>query len=844
MPDPVSRPAFAYRFADPGRYDALYERLRPETLAWLRDGTDQPPPAMLEWLCTHQDRSLATALAARPWLPGNIGFLLRLVRTGSPGLFDAPVRELVRSLTRERPGWARDALGEAVDRVLTALFEVADPADAAWRAPDGLVEFLAVEPFQDGEWTALLAAPFPGLVSRALRALGPDLDPTARLAACRMLTARSGAAALAAVADAAGDLGDDAAKEENVFGTELTRHLREAAAAPDPLLELDGILARFGARMPPLGSPLAPLARLRYSCRSADEDLPDGEAVLREHRRRPLPGRVLVRPALRPGCPVELLLAAYADSPREFDDANWMPWEALDVPHEDRESRQRLRTELLRRGMAAGWYAPERVFKELSPALDALTAVHGYDADLPEEVERALADLVAPLGTDPAAWARTYTRLPRFKGSCTELVTEAAAFARSDPTPSWPRRIEASEPHPVPDGARAALNVLLAAAPPQATAALAPHLDPRAVQDLLVHGRTSKASRDHLLAVHGKEAALAWASSRHIMRDGADCLLAMDDPDINARLFRYGPLTRTDRVRVLAGIPHGVGRTDDVPISDELAEVMLGGETGQMRPWLLAAVESGDPRLVRIMLGRVKPHTEAARLWLVVRLWERHGPDEVRRLLGETTFPTRRTPKHPLPPADHKTIEAALARGPIDGAAQMRAAHAHASAPATLTAGLLRRPWSATKDRIERIEEEIGSLPWDELVATQRAEGIPAEVLAGLARLDDCPDELLLALLRAAPLDGHADSLVNHGRIPVEAYLRHGRPAAVVVRSITKLSTYRPDGRPHSDEQTLAALIRADLGIDPETWAVAARILPDFDGTVPELLSTVRAITA
>ncbi|GAB2574671.1 hypothetical protein GCM10027168_04480 [Streptomyces capparidis] len=805
---PSPTPAeLVYRLADPALYDALYERMRGETLQWLREehGARGPLPGpFADWLRTRGDRAAVLALAecSRAWPEGEAELLEWLTALGDPVVGGHLLR-------RCGPG-----------RVLAAICAAADPADPGWRAPGGLVESLLSGAYDThGRLVPLLGAPFPEVVEHALRHLGSDLDAGAWLEACRTVLRHGGPEWLARLAGPAERADAPHTPPEAAFGAELARTLRAAAAAPDPGAVLDEAGRGFGAAPPPSGAPVAPFAVLRREY-LAGRRLPplDCHAVLREHRRKPFQDHALLTAAAG-------WAAAGGPSPEE----RAVLWEFLTGPP--------ARTALLQPGLRDGWFPAERVFKEITPAFQVLTELTVAQAPPPEAAD-ALAALVEPLGADPAAWVWAYAHMARFKGSCAELMAEAAERARRAPEPVWPRRTEAALPGREPEGARLALVALLSAAPEQAAIALAPHLDPRAVQQFLRYGRPTERVRDHLLSVHGRSAALAWAAHSRLPAEHRDFLLDMDDPDVNARLLRHAGLDRAARERILAGVPHRPGRTGTTPMSDDLAAAVAGYDGVDTRQWLMPAVSSGDPRVVRVLLGRVKLHTLAARLRVLVRLWERHGPHEVRALLDESTFPQRPSPKHPLPPTTRRIAERALAAPGDEGLALLRGELARAADPLTVAAWIVRRPATSVGTRLVQAREELGSVPLDGLAALHKAQPLPPEVLCALAgHEEDWPRELLLDLVRAATLQGVRLPVIvkalGDGRLSCEDLLTEARPA----RTALLLADETPEVL-----DAARGLARAELGADPETWAVATHLLPDFTGTVAELVRTAAAI--
>ncbi|UGQ11327.1 hypothetical protein LO772_31780 [Yinghuangia sp. ASG 101] len=590
--------------------------------------------------------------------------------------------------------------------------------------------------------------------------------------------------------------------------------------------------ADASANPAPASAPvLTPSARLLLALRTGDSAVlaapVDWSAITAVHRQHPLPTRALETLAQREDCPAELLTDLHRAEPRSLPDTSRLPFDALDTRHSQQLYGSELRPQTIRRGLRRGWFPVERVLHETGTALEVLTAI-GYE-DAPEpHMAAALAELVAPLGADPAAWIHLYTQAPRFRGPCTALVADAVGRARSHPDPVWPHRTQAEMPGRPPEGARAALTVLLSAAVDDAAIALVPRLDPRAVQDLLRYARLGTKARDALLTVY-PDAAVWWAASAPAGAD-RDFLLDLDDPEVNALLFQYGRLPVAERRRILAGRPRCADRHGEVPVADRVVDMVLSGyELSDVRTRLLDCVYSGDATLVRVLLGRAKVYTEVARLRLLVRLWERQGPAAVEALLDETEFPRRRSAKHPLPPRTLTTAREALARP--DGLAHLRGRLADALTPNAVAAYLIGKGGAAVGERMQRVTEEVGPIPWDAIARRHAHKPLDTATLEVLAEHDECPTELLRALIHRSidDLPWRLRGTVRD-RLDAAELMAEARPVRAAL--------------PLMADAEVRPLIAARLGDSVESWAVAARLLPDFPGSLTELLDTAASITA
>lgn len=863
-----------FRLAGPALAPDLMARLREEAMA-LMAGREPLPDYLVDEMFATGDAEMIWALSGCPLTHEREPVLLRLAALG----YTALGPRLYRGYGDRRK--LRAAVLEGAKRNLD---------DPDWHEPDGLVEYLLNTSGPD-ELRPALRAPFPRVVRHALKSVGYKADASEQLAACRAVLTYGGVTELAELA------------ELPVLRPAVAELVRRAVAAPDPAAVLETAPVAEDTADPaapadpvdpadPAGSEPAPsipalsgaalVDRLREA-KWAREDIPldgvDWDLLLAEHRREPLPNGALLILAARRDCPDDLVLAAYQKSPQHLPAASPLPWRLLaDSDWGDSYSHFRL-SKLLLRGVQEGAYPVGRVLAEIKPARAVLGSLPREEAS----VREALTGLVAELGEDFATWRALYSLMPRFAGTSTELFAAAHEQSAKHRGKTWPRPLAPEYPVSAPEGARAVFLQLYGLATEDVQLALAEHLDLRTIQHLLAHRRPSAALRDRFIALHGVSVLAGIASSWELPEDTIAQLLRHDDPEINAKLYIYTPLSPEQRRQILAG-----RRTDPdsgegpLPLTEEVfAALRYSGR----RHWLLPACEAGDPRLARILLGKVKLHTLAGQLRLLERLWAQHGAEEVRALLDETEFPERRSKKHPLPAATHKIARSALESA--DGLAELREQLARAQSPAA-QAAFLRAAGEGRRDQLatamERLAEETGpNLPWEELMAEHGREPLPDALLVELAKRDDLPGELRVDVRLAEVRLGHnahphrltgprptalellrhhqlpqyfrqewLDKAVSYGQLSLSEILHEARPAIVAATYLSKYPANRPQeaGAGGTDEQFRRArreavdLIASHLGKDPEAWAVALRLMPEFTGTLPELLTTTAAVVS
>ncbi|MEI5135352.1 hypothetical protein RB199_28050 [Streptomyces libani] len=293
---------------------------------------------------------------------------------------------------------------------------------------------------------------------------------------------------------------------------------------------------------------------------------PDGldwDLIRREHERLPLgkaPGHSgnygsgLLQLTRWEGCPADLVRESFRHN------AYQTAWQAADLPFEflaEAAADDIPLSHVLKRGIGEGGLSPHRVLTELTPAADILRALP-YDH---EPTRKAVADLVAPLGADPVNWLTYYDRMRRFpRNSVAALVADVTdPGSRKKRCTSWPRPRNAQfPPGDTPEESRAAFLGMLECAPEEVQIAVVPSLDPLAVQQFLREGNPSPVVREAVVAAHGLPAQLAMAAGT-VREEKLEYLLGLDEPAVDAKLFRDHFLDRSERARLLAGRLRGGG---------------------------------------------------------------------------------------------------------------------------------------------------------------------------------------------------------------------------------------------------------------------------------------------
>ncbi|UKY53268.1 hypothetical protein [Streptomyces inhibens] len=811
----------ALSLVDPATADELAERLRPELLDLLADRFGLPK-GVVEELLGGDAAQMRAALSIDPeeWLLG-------AAELGDPVVGLALWHAVFRDAEEDRRG----AMIKIPD-LLATLLHAADLADPRWYDDGGLFPVL-YETRVGRSLVPILTSGFPGLNVVGLAVFGVHLPPPAVVDACLGLLELWGSTEpFTRFLDLLEDI-----PTLDPGHPWLPDLLRQAIDAPDP----ESLLREHR----PAGEWADPdhlraLLELRYGeGPSVKPDGLDWDLIRREHERLPL-GRApgysgnygpgLLRLTQWEGCPADLMRESFRNAPYETGRcAAELSFEFLaeaaahDIPL----------SHILQRGIREGWLPLHRVLTEMTPAADILRALP-YDH---EPTRKAVADLVDPLGADPVNWLTYYDRMRRFpRNSVAGLIADVTdPGSRKKRCTSWPRPRKANfPPGHTPEASREAFLGMFECAPQEVQIAVVPYFDPLAVQQFLREGNPSPAVRDAVAAAHGLPAQMAMAAG-HVRDDKLEYLLDLDEPAVDAQLFRRFSLDRSERARLLAGRLRGGGTR---PVPEELLAELDDIVVSQDRDRLLAGLGSGDLSVARRVLGLLRLHLPASRLRLLIAVWERGGPDAVREILAMDRLPVtlrRRTEK--------------LLDVP-DGLERLRARLVEEEAPDRLAAYLI-RPGDRPEKRLNRLLSEGMEPPWSALVAAHRAGTLSADLVDALVEeRPDCPRELLLAGLGNGPerWGSWTDAALRNGSLTLEDLLDHTAPAEAALDLLHRYRYGHPDDRFPEEKwrpvrARVAALAREHLGSDAEAWSVCLRLLPTFAGTLPELAATAGAIT-
>jgi hypothetical protein len=776
------------------------------------------------------------------------------------------------------------------------LLASADPADPGWRPRVTRIRKLIAEgakhsygpPSAKKCADAAVVAPFPKLVLAALSAR-LVMDRAHVLRGLHSLHAAGGAAAVRkALADPA-------------VSREVDRHgcagpvaeLLDDSAAANPA---EGFLAALAEAE---GTP--PGGTLRAEDYLNPWRQPDWPALLAAHAEQPLQPRLLEGLLHRADCPVEALAplgAAHPEPIRVLDRLHRpAPPELLDALRPDGMKVNTL-VEVLDRSLGRTLGSSDLLHR-IRPARIVLEVAQGTRPPQgPAGVEwqrfRAeLAELVASgPGAGVSAWRTVREALPEFPGTVAELLAadlpqadEAAPGAPALSAGPHAFLLETPEllyPWMVLKGSQAAFVELLNAASTEVQRVLLPQMDGMTASDLLTLGRWrpewlewAKAgalgSRELvLLARHQSDHQITGLRDpvdelvyQPLPAEAAAALARLNDPAVNAGLIYQPYLPRELRTAVLTGRPLGDaarGRSGTrLPVDPALRASLLEDPS-----WAhaLRAFGTGDPELTEhlIRTGRAD-RSPSLQLRIALGLWERNGPGALRR-----EQPRR------LPDSFDATVLNLLAEllkqaedEPEAALARLRAATEEGES----TAGLIDRLRSPSYD-FNLVQAEGFVLDFEKLHAAFQRGAVNSGGAYHLAADRLCPEWLrdrtwvrlnraqqraVRQLAEGQPAKevlARTPLAVRSGNSWVEEALHRSTPlldhAAVIHHGFPArdaLLITAPGEGPA--ERGLGALVAEHLGSAadaPAAWLVVTRLLPDFPGSLAELLATAVGVTS
>ncbi|NUW31598.1 hypothetical protein HTZ77_09185 [Nonomuraea sp. SMC257] len=759
----------------------------------------------------------------------------RLAATGYADVMKGALGSMVDVMSDKPSLWSRAWSPRARRNILAA------PRGAGWTGPEGaladLFEFTCTMP------QAAVVCPLPGAARTCLEKAGGTLTRAEQLRALLTIHDHDGGrAALEQLADA-GALRPDV--------VEVVREALTDAGALRKAVELaegtGGLIEELHDDRP---------EQRREECLALREQI-DWTAVAAAAASRPFDEKATALLIARPDFPNELRTAWYQERGVlvATHSARVDPGMFTLDPGGPRAAKAT--AVLVRRGLDEGLSAAQ-VLESARPAAAVLEAVRQppeASGGAWRDLAALLADLVRErLGDDVEAWRSARALLSRFGGTVPELLDKSATTSAKSEG-GWPggAGMPAPERSSSVTGARAAFLTLLDAAPTATHAALLPHLDDRTVCDLFGHGRWRTEWIDLALTARQPGCVRVLANCASLTAGAVEALMRLDDPAVNARLFRRSGATAPQRERLLSGRPMREGATEPLPLDPALIQELMRRTSG----WRgRDPVDCADVELQRHILEHVRVRGIVPQLRMVLNLWERHGADAVAALLENPPRAVSHT-RMVIRREVRKTVTRLLAGKDRDAAlAELRAEVAEGETVRWQSAALREQHFSGAE-----LFREAHHWRWAELLAEHARHPLPPLVLKGLSNIPECsrefrdeseaigddsaPDELQLLLdegrtsleiLGASNITPYWGSwllqAVRWEGLTWDDVLEHARPAHVVLK-----------GWGDHMRTQLAPLVREHLDPSPQAWVLALRMLPEFTGSVAELVRTAAAAT-
>lgn len=468
-----------------------------------------------------------------------------------------------------------------------------------------------------------------------------------------------------------------------------------------------------------------------------------------------------------------------------------------------------------------------------------IAAAGGVD----EEVAAGLRALVrGRLGGSAARWLRVHDALAEYHGSVPELLADQAPPV---PLPPSAGALRAPVPRSVHD---TFALVIEHAAPEHAAAALAV-LPDRTVEQLLSGGALPGPALTAAVTEHGDSRARA-ALARHSRLDTRVLarLLAVGDAAVGAAVYRNPRATHSLR-RALAR------RLDTVPMDPALRAELTDPRADVPRTWLAPLLCSGDPELTARALGAGA--RGVAQRYALARVWERGGPEALRGLLDDPAVARHLTrPVHAAAAAaleeedgSGEALRRWYAQGePYDDPARLPGLLAVTRGTSTLR-DLLAEPYAHDLHALHKAHLEHPFMPKAcEELARHEAASDEQRMAFRLSVLNEpwraggrrsgnvTPPE---QRLKEEELDRDVvlwvEGVVAAGLLDPVALVRLARPAEHALAALDAL-----DGRGllgGAAARELRAAAEAHLGDSAPGWAEFDRLLPEYPGSLRELLA-------
>ncbi|MFE2869324.1 hypothetical protein [Embleya sp. NPDC059259] len=556
----------------------------------------------------------------------------------------------------------------------------------------------------------------------------------------------------------------------------------------------------------------------------------DWAELLAAQRAEPLPEAAGAALAGRADCPDALLAELYRAHPESVARAARPSAALLEAAAHCPGHPEAAR---IAASAAAAGLTDERhttlVLTTIAPARIAVATL----AELPRT--RPLADLIhRHLGGSASRWATLRVTLSRHRGTLAELLARIADGSVPDVGATTPPALSRF------------CRFLLFAAEPQDLRALLPQAPDELLRDLLGKGPLPAHALDIALATRDPRVCAAVAGNAGLDPRELGRLVALDEPSVDAAVYRNHHTPLTLRRTIASGVPRTPGRTEPVPLDPRLRVDLLDCRD-QRRLTPLAV--SGDPELVHAALHTF-PSADT-RCFAFLRVWQRGGPDAVRRLvelLGGPSHSSRiagilETLEAPGGPTQPGTLR--VPYEDPDALPRVFATARGRNATRRLLATLVHEPYVYDLPRLvaRHRETPYPPEPIEELLRHEHADGELGRLLrlalvnracgSGAEELNREPVDRLGAVAFARADAEWVNDCVDHDLLDPIRLVDTAWPAAEVLRALPKLTPETVAAPIHA---RLAELVHTHLAGHVEATVIGLGLLGSFTGTVAELI--------
>jgi hypothetical protein len=484
---------------------------------------------------------------------------------------------------------------------------------------------------------------------------------------------------------------------------------------------------------------------------------------------------------------------------------------------------------------------------------------------LDDELAAAVRELVdRTLGENPARWLAAVAALPAYRKTLPELLAETAsadvaADGDSGAATAAPAKVPAKAARAA---AAATVRLLLAQAAPQTTGAVLTGLSDLVLADVLAAGTPSTRLVETLLSHGGHRERLALANHPKTPPTTLKRLLADHDPILNAAVYRNPNSTPSLRRAVASDQAAGI----DPGLRAWLLSAASHRTSADTRRNLAPLLACGDPELTEFGLKHYQDARAVHQVCAVLRVLERQGLEVTRafatrvkakvslkgdasRAIGRMLRPGKAEPLDILRERTeayedpHALLRRLLSRDSYD---QEASTHSSFQSPYTydpvITASACRStpplPQAARYLRDHEDTDEADRAFYGRIVVNSKWQLGGSSDEFG----DPTPPIERLAEHGALLTEAHSawtSAVARSGELTSRHLLDEVRPAraALLLLDAASEAAWSPGGAFHEAVTELQQAAAQGMAGTPGAWQIFFNLLPEFTGTLPELLA-------